>query len=114
MNKFFYYGLMLVSAGITAVSQISLKKSADKKHRSILFEYLNPRVVFAYVCYAAVLALNVFIYTKIDYRFSIVINSFSYILVMLLSRFLLGETLTRKRIFGNALIVLGIICFTLF
>ena len=105
---------MAVSAFITAFSQIILKKSADKKHKSIIFEYLNPYVIFSYMCYVGVLILNVFIYTKVDYRFGVVINSMTTVFVMLLSRAVLKEKITPKRIIGNILIVCGILVFMIF
>ncbi len=109
-----FYLLMLASAAITAFSQIILKKSADKKHKGFIFEYINPYVLFSYVCYFGVLVLNVFIYTKIDYRFGVVINSMASVLVMVLSKLMLKETITKKRILGNALIILGIVIFSVF
>ena len=114
MNNWLFYVLMLLSAGITAFSQIILKKSANKKHKGFIFEYMNPYVLFSYMCYFGVLVLNVFIYTKIDYRFGVVINSMSSVFVMILSRVLLHEVITKRRICGNALVVIGILVFTLF
>lgn len=108
-----FYVLMLASATITAFSQIILKKSANKKHKGIIFEYINPYVLFSYVCYFGVLVLNVFIYTKIDYRFGVVINSMASVLVMVFSKLMLKETITRRRILGNVLIILGIVIFSL-
>jgi len=108
-----FYVLMLASATITAFSQIILKKSANKKHKGIIFEYINPYVLFSYVCYFGVLVLNVFIYTKIDYRFGVVINSMASVLVMVFSKLMLKETITRRRIWGNVLIILGIVIFSL-
>ena len=105
---------MVLSAGITAFSQIILKKSANKKHKGFIFEYINPYVIFSYMCYFGVLVLNVFIYTKIDYRFGVVINSMSSVLVMIFSRVLLHEVITKRRICGNVLVVIGILVFTLF
>lgn len=105
---------MLVSAFTTAISQIMLKVSANKKHRHFIFEYLNPYVILSYAGYVAVLVINVIIYTKIDYRFGVVINSLSTVLIMVLSRLILKETLTNKKLIGNALIILGIACFSLF
>lgn len=105
---------MIISAFITAFSQIILKMSANRKHKSIIFEYVNPFVLFSYVCYFGVLVLNVFIYTKVDYRFGVVINSMSAVFVMLLSHIVLKESVTRKRILGNMLIVCGILVFMLF
>lgn len=105
---------MIVSALITALSQIILKKSANKTYKSIIFEYVNPYVLFSYACYVGVLVLNVFIYTKADYRFGVVINSMSTVFVMLLSHFILNESLTQKRVAGNIIIVCGILIFMLF
>lgn len=105
---------MLVSAFITAVSQIMLKVSANKKHRHFIFEYLNPYVILSYAGYVLVLVINVIIYTKIDYRFGVVINSLSTVLIMVLSKLILKETMTKKKLIGNALIILGIACFSLF
>lgn len=108
-----FYVLMIISALITAFSQVILKKSANKKHKSIVFEYLNPFVSLSYLCYVGVLVLNVFIYTMVDYRFGVVINSMSTVLVMLLSRAVLKERIEKKQLVGNALIVCGILVFML-
>ena len=113
VNDAWYYLLVPVSAFVTAVSQILLKISADKPHKNRYAEYLNPYVILSYAMFALVLGINVFIYTLIDYRFGVVINSLSVVFVLLLSKFLLKETLTRRKWFGNALIILGIACFTL-
>ena len=109
-----FFLLMLLSAAITAFSQIILKVSANKKHTGVIFEYINPYVICSYICYFGVLALNVFIYTKIDYRFGVVTNSMASILVVILSKVVLKETITLKRVIGNALIVIGICIFSLF
>lgn len=105
---------MLASAIITALSQIMLKVSANKKYKHIIFEYLNPNVVISYIGYILVLVINVIIYTEIDYRFGVVINSLSTVLIMLLSKLILKETITKKKIIGNVLIIFGIACFSLF
>ncbi len=103
---------MIISGLITASSQILLKKSASKKYQHMFFEYLNPYVIVSYIFYVGVLVLNVFIYTGIDYRFGVVINSLAMVFVMILSKLILKERITKGRVVGNALIVLGIICFT--
>ncbi len=114
MIDILFYILMIVSALITAVSQVLLKLSSNKKHNSIIFEYVNPYVLLSYVGYGLVLVINVLIYTKIDYRFGVVINSLATVLIMLMSKLILKETLTKKKIIGNSLIIIGIACFTLF
>lgn len=105
--------LMIFSALITAVSQILLKQSANKKYDNIIFEYLNPYVIISYGMFAAVLILNVFIFTKIDYRYGIVLNSLPTVMVMVLSNLLLKEKISRRRIIGNIIIIAGISIFML-
>lgn len=113
MSNFVFYILMIVSAAITAFSQIILKKSANIEHENIIFEYLNPFVIISYAFYIGVLALNVFIYTKVDYRFGVVINSMSTVIVMILSNLILKERITHRRIVGNIMIVCGVLIFML-
>ena len=113
MSEIFYYLLIPVSAVITAVSQILLKISAGKKHKDFIHEYLNAYVIISYAFYFLVVFLNIFIYTKVDYRYSVVLNSLSTVLVAILSNLILKEHFTKRRIFGNILIVAGIICFTI-
>lgn len=113
MNGVFYL-LMILSASITAFSQIILKISANKKHKGVLSEYVNPYVLFSYICYFGVLVLNVFIYTRVDYRYGVVINSLASVLVLILSGLMLKEKITLKHIVGNLLVISGIIIFSIF
>lgn len=50
MNK--YMILMLICTMFSAVSQILLKQSANEEHASALREYLNWRVIVAYLILA--------------------------------------------------------------
>lgn len=113
MNDIFYYLLIPVSALITASSQILLKISAQRQHKDFIHEYLNACVIISYAFYFLVVFLNIFIYTKVDYRFSVVLNSLSTVFVAVFSNLILKERFTRRRILGNILIVLGIVCFTI-
>ena len=114
MSDFWFYILIVISALITAFSQILLKLSANREHKNIVFEYINPNVIISYISFALVLVLNIIIYTKIDYRFSVVLNSLSVVMIMVLSKLILKETMTKKKLIGNCLIIMGIACFSLF
>lgn len=107
--------VMIVFSGfLAAVSQILLKKSASMTHSSRIREYLNPYVILGYGGYALVLGLNIFLFTKMQYRYGVLSNSLAIVFVMLLSRKLLGENITKKKLLGAALIVSGVICFAFF
>ncbi len=114
MNKIVIACLIVFSGFLAAVSQILLKKSASISHTSRIREYLNPYVILGYGGYVCVLALNIFLFTKMQFRYGVLSNSLAIVFVMILSRKLLDETITRRKVFGAALIVAGVICFALF
>ena len=60
---------MLAGTFFTAISQVLLKQSANKKYSNPLLEYLNWRVIVAYGIFFGVLLLNTWCYTKVDMRF---------------------------------------------
>lgn len=109
------YG-MLIMVGctlLTATSQTLLKKSANEKHKNIIFEYLNWRVITAYVIFVLVLLLNTYAYTKVPLKYGAVIDTLSYVFVLLFSVALLKEKVTIGKFIGNALIIAGILIYTL-
>lgn len=108
------YILIILNAALVGISQTLLKVSANREHRGWLTGYINPFVISSYLIYLWTLASNVFLYTKIDYRFSVLFNSLSTVSVMLASRMILKEKLTPRHIIGNAAILLGIAFFVLF
>lgn len=57
MNRMFML-LMLAGTFFTAISQVLLKQSANKKYSNPLLEYLNWRVIVAYGIFFGVLLLN--------------------------------------------------------
>ena len=86
-----YLLLMFGATFFTAISQVLLKQSAEKEHKSWIFEYLNWRVITAYGISFSVLLLNTYAYTKVDMKYGAVIDTFSYVFVMVLSYFILKE-----------------------
>lgn len=109
------YG-MLIMVGctlLTAASQTMLKKSANEKHKNIIFEYLNWRVITAYIIFVLVLLLNTYAYTMVPLKYGAVIDTLSYVFVLLFSVALLKEKVTMGKLIGNLLIITGILIYTL-
>ena len=106
--------LIVFSGLLAAFSQILLKKSASIAHPDRIREYMNPYVFFGYGGYVCVLALNIFLFTKMQFRYGVLSNSLAIVFVMLLSKKLLNENVTKRKLFGAVLIVSGVICFALF
>ncbi len=104
---------MFASVIISSISQILLKLSARKSHSSFLREYLNPLVIMGYALMVAATLTTIAAYHGMDYKNGPIIESLGYILVMILSYFLLKEKVTRKKIAGYAMILVGVIVFYL-
>lgn len=104
---------MFAGTFFTAFSQLLLKQSANKAYPNPIFEYLNWRVITAYGIFVGVLLLNTYAYTRVDMKYGAVIDTFSYVFVMLLSYFILHEKFTKRKILGNLLIMTGIFVYTL-
>ena len=108
----FKYWLSMISAVIfSATSQILLKSSANNVYENRLKEYLNPKVVFGYTLMIISTLCVIYAYRGIEYKNGAVIESIGYILIMLLSRLFFKEEITGNKIFGNILILLGVIIF---
>lgn len=104
---------MLGGTFFTAVSQILLKQSSNIKYESKIREYLNFRVILSYGMFFLILLLNTWCYTKVEMRYGPVIDTAAYVFVLLLSRLILKEKITKGKILGNLIIIAGILIYTL-
>ncbi len=112
MNRMFML-LMFGGTFFTALSQVLLKQSANRTWKSPIYEYLNWRVILAYFIFFGVLLLNTYAYTRVDMKYGAVIDTFSYVFVMLLSYLILREKFTRGRLIGNLIIITGVFIYLL-
>lgn len=104
---------MTAAAFLAAVSQIFLKKSAEKEHKGILGEYANGYVMAGYGLLFLSLMINMWAYQGMEYRFGPVINASSYVFVLILGKLFLREKITAKKLWGNVVIILGILIFVM-
>lgn len=111
MNSFVYILIFLISIFISSCSQIALKKSANKKHKTRVSEIINPVVLGAYVFFLGSSFLTVFAYKGVDLSWGPVLETTSYIYIMCLGAIFLKERITIKKIIGNIIIILGIIVY---
>lgn len=107
--------LMLMFAGtfFSAASQVLLKQSAGKTYKSVIFEYLNWRVILAYGISFSVLLVNTYAYTIVDMKYGAVIDTFSYVFVMVLSYLILKERFSKGQLIGNLIIITGVMVYTM-
>lgn len=109
VNK--YIILMFLAVIISSFSQILLKKSAKKEYNSFLQEYLNPLVIIGYGMMFISTFTVLLAYRGIDYKNGPIIESLGYILVMVLSFVFFKEKISKKKLIGYVLILLGVIVF---
>ena len=103
-----YYIIIIINAFFSALSQILLNISADKKHKNKLLECLNPYVIISYGILFLVLIINVYCMRFVLLKNAHAVAASTYIFVLLLSRVFLKEKITAKKIIGNIIIILGI------
>ena len=108
-----YMLVLFVATFFSALSQLLLKKSALREHKSWIFEYLNWRVILAYIIAFAVLFANTYAYTQVDMKYGPVIDTFTYVFVMVLSFLVLKEHITKGQLIGNLIIITGVVVYTI-
>ena len=108
-----YILIAMFSGVLSAFSQILLKKSSGIERTSKIKEYLNPYVICGYGMTFACMILMVIAYKGMPFKYGAVLESLVYFYVMILSKIFLKEKLTKKRIIGNIIIVVGVALFGL-
>ncbi len=105
--------IMVVSVFISSVSQVMLKKSAQKKYPSKIREYLNPVVIIAYALFFGCTLITMYALRVVPLSTWPVIEASGYIFVAVLSFIFLKEKLSKRQLAGMAIIVAGIIIFSM-
>ena len=108
-----YSLILLSSVFISSVSQILLKKSAEIKYPSKIREYLNPYVIIGYGLFFGCTIISMFALKVVPLSMSPVLESFGYIFVAVLSFFFLKEKFTKRQLIGTALIIIGVVVYSL-
>ncbi len=109
MNNIFVF-LYLFSVFISSIAHVLLKKGSASnlgfsRTKRILVT-LSSYSVFVVSVLITTIALR-----GVEYKFTVVLESFSFIFIIILSKIYLKESITIKKLIGNSLIILGIIIF---
>ena len=103
-----YSGVLLLGTFIAAISQVILKKAAQKTYPSRIREYLNFPVVFAYSLFVLTTLMCIFAYRVVPLSLGPVLESTSYIYVTIFGAIFFGERVTPAKLAALGLILLGI------
>ena len=104
---------MLCGVTIAAFSQILLKTSANIEHKSFWAQYLNKRVIIGYCMLLVSMLFAIWAYSGMDYKYGPAIESVGMALVAILSTVILKEKMTKRKLAGTVLIIVGLVVFCL-
>ncbi len=114
MNERILFMLIFVfGTFISSVSQIILKKSANIEYPSKIREYLNPRVILAYAIFFGATLCTILVYKKIPLSLGPILESSGYIFVAVLSYLFLKEKISKKKLLGLSVIIIGILIYSI-
>jgi len=108
-NLFIHILILLLSVCIASFSQLLLKKEALKEHKSFILQYLNIRVISAYFLLFLSTLCSLVAFRVVPLGLSPFAEAVSQILTVSLSVLFLKEGMTKKKLLGLAIIVIGII-----
>lgn len=107
---------IFVVLGILAcsLSQLLLKKSANKSHMARIYEIVNPWVMMAYGVFMISMLVNIWAMSKgLKLKEMAMLESLGYVFVPLLSVLFLNEKMTRRAIMAVLVILVGVTVFYL-
>lgn len=109
-----YAGILLTGTFISAISQVLLKKSALKKYDSVLLEYLNPEVFFAYLLFVIATLMSVIAYKGIPLSMGPLLEATGYIYITIFGIAIFKEKMNRRKMMALLCIVMGIVFYSVF
>ena len=109
----FCASMLLIGTFISSISQVMLKKSADKKYDSVLKEYLNPLVIGAYTIFVISTFLSILAYKGIPLSMGPILEATGYFYVTFFGIKIFHEKMNRKKLAALGLIIVGIIAYSL-
>jgi multidrug transporter EmrE-like cation transporter len=108
-----YIFLIILCELCASVSQVLLKKSAQKEYPSFIREYLNFLVIGGYGLLVVSMVLGIVCYRGLGYMRVVVMEPIAYIMVMFFSRVIFKEKITAFKVAGMCLIIGGILVFNM-
>ena len=106
-----YLLLALVGVLVSAISQVILKKSANKHYDSFIAEYLNPYVIVAYSLFVGATLLSTIAFKAIPLSMGPIIDATGYFYVTLFGLTIFHEHMSKKKFIALLVIIAGIIIY---
>lgn len=116
MNKtiILYSCVLLVGVFISSISQVMLKQSAMKQYESKIKEYMNPKVITAYIMFIGTTFLSITAYKGIPLSMGPVLEATGYLYITFFGINIFNEKVNHKKAMALVLIIAGIAIYSLF
>lgn len=106
------YSFIFLMTVMGAVASLFLKKaSGSLKGGSVVESFINllktPSLYIGTFLYLLASVLNIYVLRILDYSSVLPLSAFTYVWTMFLARLRFGEKLTKKKVTGVFLVVLG-------
>lgn len=102
-----YYILILLMSFVGSIASLFLKKASANLDFKKLFFNFNLYVGGTLYLLSAI--INIYVLKYMEYSKVLPLTSFTYVITLILSGFLLKEKISRKKIMGVLLIIIGAI-----
>ena len=112
-NVLIFSGIYILGVFVSSIAQILLKKSANIERESKLKEYLNFKTIFAYGIFFGATLCTLFAYKYIPLTMGTILETTGYIFITILSYIFLKEKISRKKLIGLIIIIIGILIFSI-
>lgn len=106
-----YYGILIIMTILGAIASLFLKKASGSENLVQMIKNVN--LYIGGMLYLSSAILNIWILKILDYSVVLPLTSFTYIWTMVLSYCFLREHITKKKIFGVMLILIGAVLVSL-
>lgn len=104
----------LLFMGILAsVASLFLKKSTNKG-LALKILLVNPYIYLGGILYIASALLNLYLLKKLPYSVVVPLGSLTYIWTLVIAHKYLNETITKRKLLGVVLILIGVIFLAVF
>lgn len=107
------YALAILTAVLLAVGQLLFKIGAARTNAASVPEFLtsalmNPVLIFAVALYGCTILVWIYVLNKLPLSIAYPVTGLAYIIVPVLSYYLLGEKLSPMLLVGSFFILIGI------
>lgn len=106
-----YYTLGLTATFISSIGQIFLKISGTGNNNTWKEKFFNKYFLSGNIFFTISTFISIYVLSKLEFSSYYSLTAANYFFISILSRIILRESIDYKKIFGNGLIIAGIIIY---